>query len=469
MFARSARSMASAHRSLTALVLCLWSASLLVAQPPSGYYDSVDPSKPTLLRSTLHAVIDDHIRFPYSSSNIDTWDILEEADEDPAQPDFILDLYRNASYQKAGGGNSDYNREHTWPNSYGFPQDNSSNYPYTDCHALFLASDSYNSSRGNNPYRTCSPACSELTTVANHGRGGGSGSYPGNSNWRSGSGPTGIWETWIGRRGDVARALFYVDVRYEGGSHGVTGAAEPDLSLTDNLDLIATSGGSNAEVAYMGELATLLAWNAQDPVDDLERRRNDVVESFQTNRNPFIDHPDWAACLFQGICAASSNCTPGPTSLCLNGGRFEVTAQWETADGAMGDGQAIALTADTGYFWFFASTNVEVLIKVLDGCSLNQRFWVFAGGLTNVRTVLTVTDTQSGRVRTYTNPQGAAFLPLQDTDAFATCTADPDCIPASQCCKICTSSKACGDSCIRLDFNCHQPPGCACNASEVCS
>lgn len=469
MFARSARTMTSDRRSLPVLFLSLVCASGLVAQPPPGYYDSINPLNPALLRSTLHEVIDDHIRFPYSSSNIDTWNILEEADEDPAQPDFILDLYRNASYAKAGEGNSSYSREHSWPNSYGFPQDNSANYPYTDCHALFLADGSYNSSRGNNPYRTCSATCTERPTVANHGRGGGSGSYPGNSNWRTGSGPAGIWETWIGRRGDVARALFYMDVRYEGGNHSVTGTAEPDLRLTDDLGLIATSGGSNAEVAYMGELATLLAWNAQDPVDDLERRRNDVVESFQTNRNPFIDHPDWAACLFQGICTASSNCTPGPATLCLSGGRFAVTAEWETPDGGSGDGQAIPLTADTGYFWFFASTNVEALVKVLDACSFNERFWVFAGGLTNVRTVLTVTDTQTGRVKTYTNPQGTAFLPIQDTNAFATCASDPDCIPASQCCKICTSSKACGDTCIRLDFKCHQPPGCACNASEVCS
>jgi endonuclease I len=469
MFATSTRAMASVRRSLPVLLLCSWSAAV-VAQPPPGYYNSVDASNPTVLRSTLHAVIRDHIRFPYSSSGTDTWSILEAADEAPTQPGFILDLYHNASFPKAGGGNANYNREHAWPNSYGFPDDTSTNYPYTDCHALFLADDGYNSSRGNNLYRTCNATCTEKTTVANHGRGGGSGVYPGNSNWRSGSGPEGIWETWIGRRGDVARALFYMDVRYEGGNHGVTGAAEPDLILTDDLSRIATSGGENAPVAYMGELGTLLAWNAQDPVDDLERQRNDVVESFQENRNPFIDHPEWATCLFQGICAASSTCTPGPTSLCLSNGRFEVTAQWQTKDGA-GAGQAVPLTADTGYFWFFASTNVEVVIKVLDACSFNQRFWVYAGGLTDVLTVLTVRDTQTGQVKTYTNPQGTPFRPIQDTDAFATCTSEPPpstCIPAAQCCKICTSSKACGDTCIRLDFTCQQPRGCACNSWEVC-
>jgi endonuclease I len=422
MFARASGRMASVPRRLTFLLVCLGSASLLMAEPPSGYYSSVDPSSPARLRATLHAVVDDHIRFPYTSSNTDTWNILEEADEDPTQPDFILDLYRNASYAKAGGGNANYNREHAWPNSYGFPQDNSTNFPYTDCHALFLADAGYNSSRGNNLYRACSATCAEKTTVANHGRGGGSGSYPGNSSWRTGSGATGIWETWIGRRGDVARALFYLDVRYEGGSHGVTGAAEPDLILTDDLGLVATSGGSNAETAYMGERATLLAWNADDPVDDLERRRNDVVASFQANRNPFIDHPEWADCLFRGICTVATPCTPGPARLCLNGGRFEVTARWETPDGAAGDGHALPLTVDTGYFWFFNSANVEILLKVLDGCGLNQHFWVFAGGLTNVRTTLTVTDTRTGQVKTYDNPQGTAFLPIQDTAAFRTCT-----------------------------------------------
>jgi hypothetical protein len=267
----------------------------------------------------------------------------------------------------------------------------------------------------------------------------------------------------------VARALFYLDVRYEGGSHGVTGVSEPDLILTDDLGRIATSGGENAPVAYMGELSTLLAWSAQDPVDDLERRRNDVVESFQTNRNPFIDHPEWTACLYQGTCASSSTCTPGATNLCLNNGRFEVTVQWTTKEGTSGTGQAQPLTADTGFFWFFASTNVEVVIKVLDGCGLNQRFWVFAGGLTDVEAVITVTDTQTGQVKTYKNPSGTAFLPIQDTDAFETCTPEPaNCIPAAQCCKICTSSQACGDSCIRRDFTCHQPRGCACDAGEVC-
>jgi hypothetical protein len=114
-------------------------------------------------------------------------------------------------------------------------------------------------------------------------------------------------------------------------------------------------------------------------------------------------------------------CTQNATTLCLSGDRFAVSATWKTADGNSGNGQAVRLTADTGYFWFFQSTNVEAVVKVLNACVVNQRIWVFAGGLTNVNVVLTVRDTKNGAVRTYTNPQGIAFQPVQDTAAFATC------------------------------------------------
>jgi hypothetical protein len=78
----------------------------------------------------------------------------------------------------------------------------------------------------------------------------------------------------------------------------------------------------------------------------------------------------------------------------------------------------VPLTSDTGYFWFFSSSNVEMVVKAVTGCGLNSRYWVFAGGLTNVNVVMTVTDTQTGAVKTYTNPQSTAFQPLQDTSAF---------------------------------------------------
>jgi hypothetical protein len=116
----------------------------------------------------------------------------------------------------------------------------------------------------------------------------------------------------------------------------------------------------------------------------------------------------------------SSVCVPSDTRLCLNGGRFQVEAQY-TANGVTGDGHTGPLTADTGYFWFFSDTNVEVVIKVLDACALNHRFWVYAGGLTDVKVHLTVTDTLTGAVKVYDNPQKTPFKPIQDANAFATC------------------------------------------------
>ncbi len=114
-------------------------------------------------------------------------------------------------------------------------------------------------------------------------------------------------------------------------------------------------------------------------------------------------------------------CRPDEATLCLNNGRFEVTLHWATGDGRAGPAQAVAMTADAGYFWFFERDNVEVVVKVLDGCGVNGRFWVFAAGLTDVGTTLRVRDTSTDDTRWYDTTAGTAFPSLQDADAFATC------------------------------------------------
>lgn len=116
----------------------------------------------------------------------------------------------------------------------------------------------------------------------------------------------------------------------------------------------------------------------------------------------------------------SGPCTPDANSLCLNNGRFKVTAAFQTSTQS-GLGTAIPGSSDTGQFWFFSSQNVEMVVKVLNGCGFNQRYWVFAGGLTNVQVTMTVTDMANGTTKTYTNPANTAFQPIQDTAAFATC------------------------------------------------
>jgi hypothetical protein len=114
---------------------------------------------------------------------------------------------------------------------------------------------------------------------------------------------------------------------------------------------------------------------------------------------------------------AGTACTPGPTSLCLSGGRFRVEASWKDFHGRTGEGHAVGLTPDTGYFWFFSDTNVEAIVKVLDGRALNDSFWVFYGALSNVEYTLTVTDTETGIVKRYSNPPGL-FASIGDTGAF---------------------------------------------------
>ncbi len=115
-------------------------------------------------------------------------------------------------------------------------------------------------------------------------------------------------------------------------------------------------------------------------------------------------------------------CLPDATTLCLNNGRFRITAEWTKPNGDEGVGRAILPSADSGEFYFFRPGNTEMIVKVLNACDEPANsFWVFAAGLTNVEVTLTVTDTESGQVREYENPQGRAFVPILDTSAFMTC------------------------------------------------
>ncbi len=113
-------------------------------------------------------------------------------------------------------------------------------------------------------------------------------------------------------------------------------------------------------------------------------------------------------------------CVVSDQTLCLSGGRFAVSTHWTKTDGTSGDGTGVALTGDSGYFWFFDASNIEVVTKVLNGCALTNAYWVFAAGLTNVEVTLTVVDGQTGITYTKTNAQGTAYAPIQDTQAFPT-------------------------------------------------
>jgi hypothetical protein len=124
--------------------------------------------------------------------------------------------------------------------------------------------------------------------------------------------------------------------------------------------------------------------------------------------------------------AAVTLAVPGPCvadarTLCL-GGRFRVRAAWTARDGRAGEASAMPVGAnDSGLFWFFSPDNLELLVKVLDGCADNGHYWVFTGPATNSQYVLTVTDARTGRVRVYFNPLNVSPRAVTDTEAFDGC------------------------------------------------
>ncbi len=151
--------------------------------------------------------------------------------------------------------------------------------------------------------------------------------------------------------------------------------------------------------AWSGHLGVVLPQRAGSGIDRVELR---VVTQSPSSGGP---------------------CVPTTGDLCLNGGRFRVSTTWRTTQGTSGAGVAVTLTGDTGFFWFFNPSNVELVVKVLNGCPVNQHFWVFAGGLTNVLVEMRVEDMVTGEQRIYDNPLGTPFAPIQDTRAFAGCGA----------------------------------------------
>jgi len=162
--------------------------------------------------------------------------------------------------------------------------------------------------------------------------------------------------------------------------------------------------------------------------------------------------------------AATAACSPGATSLCLNSGRFKVEVHWRDFQGNTGQGQAIRLTGDTGYFWFFTSNNVELVVKVLDAAAINGHFWVFYGALSSVEYTITVTDTVTSAQKVYTNPSGE-FGSVGDTLAFASSAQSPPAAagdPAGGASELGASSVETAASAKA------QKTGCAPNATALC-
>lgn len=242
---------------------------------PQDYYAEAINLAGDDLKEALHQIIANHIPYPYTSSSTDTWDILQDSDQDPENNNNILLIYTNRSQDKGyrdGSGNysqyengngthsNSWNREHIWPKSHGFP--NQDDIAYRDVHNLKPCDRSVNASRGvkdfDNGGNSHEEALSCLTDFDS-------------------------WEPADFVKGDVARILFYMVVRYDPGYNYYNETFDLELvdyTTPDNFDPI------------LGKLSTLLEWHVIDPVDDFEVNRNEVIYSYQQNRNPFIDHPE---------------------------------------------------------------------------------------------------------------------------------------------------------------------------------
>jgi predicted esterase len=135
--------------------------------------------------------------------------------------------------------------------------------------------------------------------------------------------------------------------------------------------------------------------------------------------------PDGFRFLLDARRAGRLGCEPTATRLCLGEGRFEVEVTWSDFQGGSGSGRVAGVrTRDSGLFTFFAADNWELQVKVLDGCALNDYFWVFAAGTTNVGWTLSVRDRLTGEEWSHENPLGQASPAVTDVTALTGCGAE---------------------------------------------
>jgi len=240
---------------LTAPALTAAPAAATTTDYDSTYYKNAIGKTGSSLKSSLHTIISSQTKISYSA----VWNALKVTDQDPNNSNNVILLYSGVSRAKSlnGGDTGDWNREHTWAKSHGDFGEVTG--PGTDLHHLRPADVQVNSIRGNKDFDNGG------STVTNGG-----GSLTDSDSF----------EPRDADKGDVARMILYMAVRYEGDD----GFA--DLEPNEKVD-----NGSNP---YIGKLSVLKEWSDEDPPSAFEENRNQVIyDTYQHNRNPFIDHPEW--------------------------------------------------------------------------------------------------------------------------------------------------------------------------------
>ncbi|MFI7650942.1 endonuclease [Micromonospora sp. NPDC049460] len=226
----------------------------------STYYASAIGKTGPALRSSLHSIIKVHTKLSYDQ----VWEALRDTDQDPANANNVILLYTGRSQSKTsnGGDPDDWNREHVWAKSHG--DFGTATGPGTDVHHLRPTDVSVNSTRGNKDFDNGGSPVAEAP-----------GCYT----------DADSWEPRNAVKGDVARMIMYMAIRYEGTD------GWPNLEMNQSVN--------NGTAPYHGRMSVLLQWNQLDPPDAFEKRRNQrIYERWQGNRNPFVDHPEWATAIW---------------------------------------------------------------------------------------------------------------------------------------------------------------------------
>lgn len=246
---------------------------------PGGYYDTIsDSDTGSILKEKLRQIITNgHVKLSYNSladcmtiTDRDWEKSPNESDTNPYMHCIYLADNENNPYKRSQYPNY-WDKEHIWAKSNGSFNDDSY-YSYSDLHHLRASDRNNNGSRSNYCFNNISS---------------GSGNYVKDGNGDN-SGILVSGSCYMPQacdRGDVARALFYMATRY-----GTGDGTNPYYPLE-----LRNENSNNNTDGWWGHLDVLLQWHEQDPVDEFERHRNDLIfERYQYNRNPFIDNPNWA-------------------------------------------------------------------------------------------------------------------------------------------------------------------------------
>ena len=249
------------------------------------YYSSAYNLSGNELKTELHKIVEKTHTKKLTYSEV--WGALKKADK--GEGDNVICIYTGVLHafnkQDTGSsGNDIWNREHVWPNSKGFG--NKSHTAYSDIHHLYASNKNINATRGNKDFGDFELLGISSSSKDNYG-----------NKWNST-----YFEPRDEVKGDLARALFYMVIRYDG-----------DICNNCNLDLELVLGASTSlsntydKIGKLGDLASLIKWHYEDPVSEAELARNEIVYGIQGNRNPFIDHPEIIGALYYEYAKAYLN------------------------------------------------------------------------------------------------------------------------------------------------------------------